>query len=320
MLKWIAAALGLLGTCAAQAQSPGQDWPSRTIRIVSPYAPGGAADATARFAGQELQRLLGQTVVVENRSGASGTIGGEVVRQAAPDGYTLLASPSSHILARHVLRAAPYDPQADFSPIARYAEGPMLVLVGPGFPATTIAQALPAIRADPGRFTIGLGGLGAASHLAVLQFVRGAGVELTMVAYRGSGPALTDLISGNLQLMIDPGGFPHVQDGRLKALAITGSRRHPLLPEVPTAAESGMPGLEMVGWYGLWGPRNLPAAIVTRLNEAMTEAVRSPAAVQRLYALGLVPASSSAEAFADYIRENLARSVALLRDARYQPE
>ncbi|MBP0495891.1 Bug family tripartite tricarboxylate transporter substrate binding protein [Pararoseomonas indoligenes] len=320
MFKWTAAAIGVLGAWAAQAQPPGQDWPNRTIRVISPYAPGGAADATARLAGQELQRILGQTVVVENRSGASGTIGGEVVRQAAPDGYTLLASPSSHILARHVLRAAPYDPQADFTPVARFAEGPMLVLVNPAMPAGTIAEALPLVRANPSRFTFGLGGLGAASHLAVLQFLRQAGVDLAMVAYRGSAPALTDLVSGNIQLMIDPGGFPLVQDGRLKALAITGSRRHPLLPGVPTAAESGMPGLEMVGWYGLWGPKDLPAPIVTRLNAAMAQAVQQPAVVQRLYALGLVPASSTPAALVQYIQEDLARSATLLQEAHYQPE
>ena len=320
MLKWIAAAIGVLGAWSAQAQAPGQDWPRRTIRVISPYAPGGAADATARLAAQEIQRILGQTVVVENRSGASGTIGGEVVRQAAPDGYTLLASPSSHILARHVLRAAPYDPQADFTPVARFAEGPMLVLVNPSMPATTIAEALPPLRGNPAAFTFGLGGLGAASHLAVLQFVRQAAVDLSMVAYRGSGPALTDLVSGNIQLMIDPGGFPLVQDGRLKALAITGARRHPLLPGVPTAAESGMPGLEMVGWYGLWGPKDLPAPIVARLNAAMTEAVQQPAVVQRLYALGLVPASGTPAAFGQYIQEDLSRSATLLQEAHYQPE
>ena len=320
MLKRIAAALLVLCGWSAQAQNTGQDWPSRTIRVISPYAPGGAADATARLAAQELQRILGQTMVVENRSGASGTIGGEVVRQAAPDGYTLLASPSSHILARHVLRAAPYDPQADFTPVARFAEGPMLVLVNPAMPVNTIAEALPLLRANPSRFTIGLGGLGAASHLAVLQFLRQAGLDLAMAAYRGSTPALTDLISGNIQLMIDPGGFPHVQDGRLKALAITGTRRHPLLPSMPTAAESGMPGLEMVGWYGLWGPKDLPAPIVARLNAAMTEAVQQPALVQRLYALGLVPASSTPTEFARHIQEELSRSAMLLEEARYQPE
>lgn len=316
-MKWILLAFSVLLAGQADAQT----WPNRTIRAIAPYPPGGAADATARLIAQELQKSFGVTVVVENRSGASGTVGGEVVRQAAPDGYTLLISPSSHTLARLVLRAAPYDPQQDFTPIGRFAEGPMLVLANPAaVPGRTIAELLPDLRAQPERYSMGLAAFGAASHLVVLQFARLAGVELNLIPYRGSGPALTDLISGQIQLMIDPGGMQHVRDGRLLGLAITGTRRHPALPEVPTAAESGMPGLELVGWYGIWGPRALPEAIAARINAVLGSATQDPAFVQRLHALGLVPATESPGAFAEFIADQVQRSAALLREARFQPE
>lgn len=317
-MRWIALLIGLL--CMGEAAAQGA-WPNRPIRVIVPYPPGGAADATGRLVALELQKALGVSVVTENRSGASGTIGGDFVRQAAPDGYTLLASPSSHTLARQVLRASPYDPQRDFTPVARYAEGPMLVLANPrAVPGGTIGELLPALRARPQDYSMGLAALGAASHLAILQFRRLAEVDLTLVPYRGSGPALIDLIAGQTQLMIDPGGMQHVREGRLRALAITGTRRHPAIPDVPTAAESGMPGLEVVGWYGLWGPAGMPEAIVTRLNEVMTRAVEDPAVVARLYGIGAVPTAESPAAMARFIAADVERNAALLRDANFQPE
>ncbi len=318
-MRWAALLLGLVLAMPAMAQS----WPNRPIRMVVPYPPGGPADIMGRLAAQQLEAKLGAAVVVENRSGASGTVGADAVRQAAPDGYTFLAAPSVHVLARHVLRSVPYDPVQDFTPVARYGEGPLLVLANPAaVPGTNIAAALPAIRARPQNFSFGLSAFGAANHLAVVEFNRLAGLDLLIVPYRGSAPALTDLIAGQVQLMIDPiiAALPHVRDGRLKALAVTSPRRSPAAPEVPTAAESGMPGLEFFSWYGVWGPKGLPEPIIARVSAALAEAVREPAVMERMTSLGFEPVVEGPAEFARYIEADVARNAALLRAANYQPE
>ena len=318
-MRWIVCLLALLLATPATAQS----WPSRPIRVIVPYPAGGPADIMGRLAAQQIQERLPATVIVENRGGGNGTIGGEAVAQAAPDGYTLLAAPSVHVLARHVLRAVPYDPAHDFTPIARYGEAPLLVLANPtAIPGKTIAEALPAIRAKPQNFRFGLSALGSANHLAVLQFNKLAGLDLQIIPYRGSAPALTDLLGGQVQLMIDPSMavLPNVQAGLLRALAVTSSKRTAAAPQVPTASESGLPGLEIFSWYGLWGPKGLPPAIVTRLNGLFTEAVRDPALLQRLTTLGFEATSGTPEEFARYVEADVARGAALLREAKYEPQ
>jgi tripartite-type tricarboxylate transporter receptor subunit TctC len=300
-----------------------QDWPNRSIRVIVPYPAGGPADIMGRLAAQKLQEKLGVTVVVENRSGASGTIGAEAVRQSPPDGYTFLAAPSVHVLGRQVIKAVPYDPVNDFTPIARYGEGPLLVLANPSaVQGKTLAEALPAIRARPNDFRFGLSALGAANHLAVLEFNRLAGVDLQIIPYRGSAPALTDLLSGQVQLMIDPiiAALPLVRSGKLHALAVTSSRRSSVIPELPTAAESGLPGLEMSSWYGLWGPKGLPSPIVTRVNAVLSEGMREPAVVERLTTLGFEPVFSTAEEFGRFIQADVARNSALLRAINFQAQ
>lgn len=300
-----------------------QDWPSRPIRWVVPYPPGGPADTMGRLAAQKVAERLGATVVVENRSGASGTVGAEAVRQAAPDGHTLLAAPSVHVMARHVLRAVSYDPQRDFVPVARFGQGPLLLVANPAaVPGATITEALPAMRADPRRFSFGVSALGAANHLAVVEFNRLTGLDLLLVPYRGSAPALADLIAGQVSLMIDPiiGLLPHVREGRLRALAVTSPRRSAAAPDVPTAAESGLPGLEFFSWYGVWGPRGLPDAVVERVNAALAAAVREPEVVARLAALGFEPVAETPSEFARFIEADVERNAALLRDAGFSPE
>jgi tripartite-type tricarboxylate transporter receptor subunit TctC len=318
-MRWLLFLVGVILSVPATAQ----DWPNRTIRVIVPYPAGGPADIMGRLAAQKLQQKLGVTVVVENRSGASGTIGAEAVRQSPPDGYTFLAAPSVHVLGRHVVKTVPYDPVNDFTPIARYGEGPLLVLANPSaVQATTLAEALPAIRAKPEDFRFGLSALGAANHLAVLEFNRLAGLDLQIIPYRGSAPALTDLLSGQVQLMIDPiiAALPLVRSGKLRALAITSAKRSSAIPELPTAAESGLPGLEMSSWYGFWGPKDLPAAIATRVNAVLSEAMREPAVVERLTTLGFEPVSGTAEEFGGFIQADVARNSALLRAINYQPQ
>src|SRR4051812_27252451 len=290
-MRWLALLVGLL----LAAPGAAEEWPSRTIRVVVPYPAGGPADFMGRLAAQKLQEKLGAAVVVENRSGASGTIGAEMVRQSPPDGYTFLAAPSVHVLGRQVVKAVPYDPVGDFTPVARYGEGPLLVLANPGaVHGKTIAEALPAIRNRPEDFRFGLSALGAANHLAVLEFNRLAGLDLQIIPYRGSAPALTDLLSGQVQLMIDPiiAALPLVLSGKLRALAVTSAQRSSVIPELPTAAESGLPGLEISSWYGFWGPKDLPNPIINRVNAVLSEAMREPAVVEQLTKLGFEPTSS----------------------------
>lgn len=318
-MRWLLFFIGIILSMPAAAQ----DWPNRSIRVIVPYPAGGPADIMGRLAAQKLQEKLGVTVVVENRSGASGTIGAEAVRQSPPDGYTFLAAPSVHVLGRQVIKAVPYDPVNDFTPIARYGEGPLLVLANPSaVQGKTLAEALPAIRARPNDFRFGLSALGAANHLAVLEFNRLAGVDLQIIPYRGSAPALTDLLSGQVQLMIDPiiAALPLVRSGKLHALAVTSSRRSSVIPELPTAAESGLPGLEMSSWYGLWGPKGLPSPIVTHVNAVLSEGMREPAVVERLTTLGFEPVFSTAEEFGRFIQADVARNSALLRAINFQAQ
>jgi len=318
-MKWLLFLIGMVASIPAAAQ----DWPSRTIRVVVPYPAGGPADIMGRLAAQKLQEKLGVTVIVENRTGASGTIGADAVRQSPPDGYTLLAAPSVFVLARQVVKAVPYDPVNDFTPIARYGEGPLLVLANPSaVSGKTIAEALREIRARPNEFRFGLSALGAANHLAVLEFNRLAGLDLQIIPYRGSAPALTDLLSGQVQLMIDPiiAALPLVLSGKLRALAVTSARRSSAVPELPTAVESGMPGLEISSWYGFWGPKDMPKEIVARVNAALSDAMREPAVIERLTTFGFEPVVGTADEFARFIQADVERNSSLLRAINYQPQ
>jgi tripartite-type tricarboxylate transporter receptor subunit TctC len=217
----------------------------------------------------------------------------------------------------------PYDPVGDFTAIVRYGEGPLIVLANPAaVPGKTLAEALPAIKSKPNDFRFGISALGSPNHLAVLEFNKLTKLDLQIIPYRGSAPALTDLVSGQVQLMIDPmiTALPLVQAGQLKALAVASSRRTSVLPDVPTAAESGLAGLEFSSWYGLWGPKDLPKDIVKRVNAVLVEAVREPAVVEKLTTLGFEPVSGTPEEFAAVIASDLARNTALLNAIKFEPQ
>lgn len=318
-MKWLLAIAGLFLSLPASAQ----DWPNRTIRVIVPYPAGGPADIMGRLAAQKLQDKLGVPVVVENRTGASGAIGAEAVRHSPADGYTLMAAPSVFVLGRQVLKAVPYDPVSDFTPVARYGAGPLLVLANPSaLQDQTLAEAIATIRKRPNDFRFGLSSLGAANHLAVLEFNRLTGLDLAIIPYRGSAPALNDLLGNQVQLMIDPiiAALPLVQAGKLRALAITGARRNAALPDLPTVAESGLPDLEISSWYGIWGPKDLPKPIVDRVNAVLSEAMREPAMVERLTTLGFEPVVGTPEEFARFIAADVARNSALLRAVKFEPQ
>lgn len=297
-------------------------WPSRPIRMIVPYTPGAATDAMARLAAQKLGERLGVAVVVENRAGANGAIGSQAVLQAAPDGYTIMGSASIHPMARYVMRNAPYDPIADFIPLARTARGPLVLVMDPRRPQNTIAAVVEAAKNDPRNWIFATSSLGAAGHLASIEFNRITGANIEIVGYRGSAPALTDVAAGNAQLMFDPvlATLPMVRSGQLRGLGIATAARTPVAPDTPTLAEAGLPGFEFYSWYGVWGPRAMPLDIAERINRAIVAGLAEPEVVARLTGLGFEPVSETLAEADRFIAADVARNAALLRLANFQPE
>ncbi len=297
-------------------------WPNRSIRLIAPFAPGGSVDTMARITAQKLQERLGQPVVVENRAGANGAVGGIMVAQAPADGYTFCFSASVQILARLVMRSPGYDPLTDLEPVARVGQGPLLLIMAPQRPQTTLQEVVAAIRANPRDWTFATSALGAAGHLATIEFIRQIGADLTVAAYRGTTPALADLFTDRVQLIFDPmlATLPPVRANRVKPVAITSARRSPAAPEVPTTAEGGMPSVDLQSWWGLWSPRGLPAEISQRIQRELSTAMLEPDVAQRTVTLGIEPLFEGMPAFAQFIQRDFQRTEELLRLANFQPE
>jgi tripartite-type tricarboxylate transporter receptor subunit TctC len=320
--RFIATALAAgTGLVARSAGAAGYPEPGRTLRVIVPFAAGGGVDVLARLYAEALKEKHGVTVIIENRGGASGTIGGELVHKTAPDGYTLLFSASTHTTARLVMREVPYDPLTDFVPIARVGEAPMLVILSKDRPQTSIAEVVAAAKKDPAQWVFAASSLGSMGYLATVAFNQNAGLNLTITSYRGTAPALTDVAGGHVQLMIDPllVLLPQARSGQVKGLATTTAKRSPLAPDIPTAAESGMTGLEFASWYGFWGPKGLPNEVVTWLNKAVNEATVDLDKAGRLAKLGQEPVTGSPADFARYIAADFKRSDALLKAADFKP-
>ncbi|MBI5110574.1 Bug family tripartite tricarboxylate transporter substrate binding protein [Rhodoplanes serenus] len=320
--EFLAAALAVgsgLGSAPAFAQSDG--YPKRTIRLIVPFAAGGGVDVFARLLAEKIKEKSGVTIVVENRGGANGAIGGTVVATAEPDGYTLLFSAMTHTMAKQVMKSPPYDPLTDFTPVARVGEAPMLLVMSPKLPFTTITEVVADARKQPDKWVFATAALGAPGHLATVAFNKLAGLNLTIAPYRGTAPGLTDVAAGHVQLMIDPvlALLPMARSGHVKALAVTAAKRAALAPEIPTAAESGMPGLEQATWYGVWGPKNLPAPVVAWLNQACNAAVTDLGTSGRLADLGIEPVTGTPEAFARYIVDDVRKNSELLRSVNFEP-
>jgi tripartite-type tricarboxylate transporter receptor subunit TctC len=298
-----------------------QAYPVRPLRVIVPFAPGGGVDVLARHYAEKLKDIRGVTVVIENRAGGNGSVGAGAVLQAAADGYTLLFSASTHVMARQIMRNVPFDPVGDFEPIARVGEAPLLVVMARGLPHTSIAELVAAARLAPERYTMAVPSLGAMGHLATVAFNRLAGLNLTITSYRGTAPALTDVVGGHVQLMIDAmlALLPMARGGQVKALAITTAKRSALAPEIPTAAESGMKGLEFASWYGAWAPRGVPREVAAWLNTAFNEATRDLARAGRFAELGQEPVTETRDEFARFIDADVARNSELLKLANFQP-
>ena len=248
-----------------------QDWPTRPIRMVVPYPPGGPTDIVARVVGQKLSERLGQTVVVDNRPGAGGNIGADAVAKAAPDGYTMLVATTAHAINITLFSKPGYNTRTDFAPVSMLTSGPLVLVTAPSTPAGSVAELVAMARANPGKVTFASSGNGQSTHLAAELFDSMAGVRMTHVPYKGSAPALTDVMAGQATVMFDTmlSAMPFVRDGKLRALAITGATRSPAAPDVPTMAQAGLPGYEATAWNALLVPAGTPAAVQSRLSEAL---------------------------------------------------
>jgi len=297
----------LLFSAAAAAQPA---FPNRPIRLIVPYPPGGNVDITARIVGPVLGEIVGQTIVVDNRSGAGGNLGAGMVAKAAPDGYTLLMGSSAPLAINPiVIKDTPYDPLTAFTPISRIHVVPLVVLAGPKTGATTVKDLIDRARASPGSITVASPGIGTTNHLGIELFSVRSGVKVVHVAYKGAGPALAELLGGQVQFMFDQlsASIGYIRDGRLTALAVASARRSTVLPNVPTLDESGMKGYEATTFIGIAGPAAMPKPVVSKLNVAMLKVMDTASVADRFRALGADPGASSPEEFSKTIRDELAK-------------
>lgn len=299
----------------ARAQPAG--WPTRPVRFILPYPPGGPTDIMGRIVAQAVQGPLGQPFVVENRTGASGLIGSEQVARAAPDGTTFLVNASAHAIVPHLTRQMPFDAIADFTPVTNIAAVPLMLVVTPSLPVRSVQELIDHARANPGKVAYASSSQGGAPHLAAELFKLMAGVDMVHVPYRGSGPAVQDLMAGTVQVMIDsmPSSAGAVRNGQLRALGVTTRQRVAAFPDLPTIAEAGVPGYEIATWYGIWAPRGTPEEIVGRLQQAVAAAAMTPEVRARLDALGAQPVADSPADFARFVRSEYDRWGRLVRDA-----
>ena len=286
-------ACALASPLFAQAQS--QAWPTKPVKIVVPFAAGGSTDVVARMLGQRLGETWGQTVVVENRAGAGGNLGADAVAKSAPDGYTLLMASGSITITPNLYAKMPFDTRKDLLPLSNVASGPMLVVVSARSPIKSIKELIAAAKDKPGALSFGSAGVGSQTHLAVENFADAAGIDMQHVPYKGEAPAYTDLISGQTQVMVGniAAAAPLLGPDRLRALAVTGKQRSPLLPDVPTVAESGLPGFENTSWFGLLAPAGTPAEVVNKVHRDTAAALAETQFKARLYVLGMAPVGSS---------------------------
>jgi tripartite-type tricarboxylate transporter receptor subunit TctC len=308
--------MGLPGVAQAQAGR-------NVARLIVPYAPGGTTDVTARLLTNRIAEGLGQTWVIENRSGANGAIGAQEVARSAPDGLNLLYSNEVHLVLKFVQRGVPFDALADFTPILRTVRIPYVLVGGANHIRQPDARALlAAVKQDPNRFTFAGSTLGSVGQLGAAALGQKLGAEFTIVAYRGSGPAVNDLVSGAVSLMFAPLGAvqPLIEGGQLKAFAVTATERVPLLPQTPTMVELGYPDMVFEGWTGIWGPRGLPAEKVAAVHAAASSALRDPEIVQRLAALGCAPILESSADFSRLVEQEQARNGEIARAAGIRPE
>jgi len=307
-------ALACLLPLTAMAQS---GYPAKPVRLVVGQAPGGATDVVARLVAPKFGEALGQTVVVENRTGAAGSIGAAFIAKSAPDGYNLLVVSSSYAINPSLYTDLPFDPVKDLAPVTLIAEAPFLLVVHPSMPVKSVKEFVAFAKARPGALNYGSGGNGSSGHLAGELFKMLAGVDMVHVPYKGAGPALVDVMAGQIHLTFGSvlSSLGHVKNGRLRALGVTGAKRSSGAPDLPTIAEGGVKGYQTTTWYGLLAPANTPAAIMTRLSGDMKQAVESPEVKNRILNDGAEPEGSTPKQFQDHLASEMKRAAAIIKRA-----
>ena len=313
------ARLGLaVSLLAASLAAPAQPYPSRPVRFIAPFPPGGAVDIVTRIVAAALTETLGQPVVVENRSGAGGTVGADAAAKAPPDGYTLLSGGiATHGIAPALYSKLSYDAVRDFSPLSMIGTTPNVLVVNPSFPARTVAEFVAQAKAAPGKINYGSPGVGTSPQLTMELFKHMTGIDLVHIPYKGNAPALDDLLAGQIPAMFDnlPGQMAMIRAGRVRILGVSSSARHPSIPDVPTLAESGLPGFDVVVWYAVFVAGTPPKDTLARLVEATFKAVNSPDTLRRLSEQGVDPGASSPEQLAERVRSELAKWAKVVKDA-----
>jgi tripartite-type tricarboxylate transporter receptor subunit TctC len=314
----------LLGAAGSMLAAPAiaQGYPNKSIQMIVPYPPGGGTDGLGRITADVLSEKLGQPIIIRNIGGASSVTGSDTVRRSDPDGYTLLFNASLFVLGKHVVASCPYDPQTDFRPIAQAGEAPLVLVVNLNVPGTDYASTVAAIAKEPKKYFFGLSSGGSAGHIATLAFLKRAGLPLDTVLYKGTAPATADLLSGSVQLFMDPWTttLPLATSGRARGLMVTSRERTPLAPDIPTAAEVGLKDFNISSWYGVWAPKATPDAVADRLAAAMAEVSKDPAFIAKTTSLGIVPTARGPKDFAAFIKSEVETNTKLLSDAGYKPE
>ncbi|HEV7820547.1 MAG TPA: tripartite tricarboxylate transporter substrate binding protein [Burkholderiales bacterium] len=304
--------------CVPAGVAQAQTYPAKPIRLVVPQAPGGGNDTIARMISQKLTVALKQQVAVDNRAGAGGLIGADMAAKAPADGYTLLlGNVATLAIIPNVQKKVPYDPLKDFAPVSLVASAPLLVVVHPSLPVTTIKQLIALAKAKPGQLNYASNGVGSSTHLATEMFKLMTKTDLVHVPYKGLGPATTDLLSGQVQLMFSSAVamLPHAQAGRLRAIAMTGAKRSSAIPDIPTVAEAGVPDYESGSWYGILAPAGTPPEIIELLNREVVAAVRAPDINDRLVAEAVLPVGNTPAEFSAYIQKEFTRIGNVIRSS-----
>jgi len=299
-----------------------QPYPSRPIRVVVPFAPGGAVDLVARTLAPRLNEALGQPVVVDNRGGAGGTVGTDIVAKARPDGHTLLVASMGVAVNAVLYPKLPYDTLKDIAPVTTLGEQPNIVVVHPSVAAKSVGELVALARSKPGQVSYASGGVGSNTHLVTLLFLQMARVDMLHVPYKGLGPAIADLVGGQVQLALSnvSTAAPHVKSGRLRLLAVTSAKRFPLFPDTPTVGEAGVKGYESSGWYGLWVTTGTPQPVILRLNREATKILNSVAVSEQFDAQGLQAIPTSPEAFGKRLREEIRKWGPVVKASGAKPE
>lgn len=313
------AALAALGTLFALATPAAlaQEWPTRPVRVIVPFPPGGGTDTVARPLSAKLTQLTGQQFVIDNRGGAGGTIGAAAAAKAAPDGYTVLLSPVHVTVAVSAYRNLPYDLEKDLVPVTTVAVFPDVLMAANRVPAKTLPELIAFAKANPGKVNCGSAGNGTTRHLACEMFNSAAGIKAVHVPYKGTGPATTALLGGEIDYIFEALGSaaPHIRSGKLRAIAVTSAKRSASFPEIPTAAESGLPGFEITSWYGLWVPAGTPPAVAQRLHALVVKAFEEPEVRELWFKLGAEPGGMPPDAFATFVRGEVQKWGKVVREA-----